>query len=185
MTGATLRFAFRSEPDPDGVERAGTDERVRPLENGLERVRLMFRSHPSEAEGELARVASGGELSRVLLALHAALGEASPPGCWILDEVDAGIGGETALRVAARLARMAGRAQVLLVTHLPAIAARAERHLRVVKEERQGRPVAGVETLAGEERVRELARMLAGEPDSPTARRHARELLALRETGER
>jgi DNA repair protein RecN (Recombination protein N) len=194
MPGAALRFAFRAEPDPDGVPATQATAsarsvaqppepgalRVRPLENGLERVRLMFQSHPAEAEGELSRIASGGELSRVLLALHAALGEASPPGCWILDEIDAGIGGETARRVAARLARMARRAQVLLVTHLPAIAARAERHLCVVKEERGGRPVASVEPLAGEARVRELARMLAGEPDSPVARRHAKELLAAR-----
>ncbi len=180
MPGASLRFAFRSEPDPLGVPAGESGGRVRPLENGLERARLMFRSHPAEAEGDIARIASGGELSRVLLALHAALGEASPPGCWILDEVDAGIGGETARRVAERLGRMAERAQVLLVTHLPVIAARAERHFCVVKEELLGRPSARVELLTGEARVRELARMLAGEPDSPTARRHARELLALR-----
>ena len=180
MPGASLRFVFRSEPDPLGVPAGESGAHVRPLENGLERARLMFQSHPAEAEGDIARIASGGELSRVLLALHAALGEASPPGCWILDEVDAGIGGETALRVAARLERMAERAQILLVTHLPVIAARAERHLCVVKEEQQGRPSARVELLTGEPRVRELARMLAGEPDSPTARRHARELLALR-----
>jgi DNA repair protein RecN (Recombination protein N) len=185
MPGAALRFSLRSEPDPEGVPAGDSGARVRPLENGLERVRLMFQSHPAEAEGELSHVASGGELSRVLLALHAALGDASPPGCWILDEVDAGIGGETARRVAARLARMAARAQVLLVTHLPVIAARAGRHLCVVKEEQQGRPSARVELLTGEPRVRELARMLAGEPDSPTARRHARELLALRGSEER
>jgi DNA repair protein RecN (Recombination protein N) len=185
MPGASLRFSFRSEPDPLGVPAGESGARVRPLENGLERARLMFQSHPAEAEGEIARIASGGELSRVLLALHAALGEASPPGCWILDEVDAGIGGETARRVAARLVRMAQRAQVLLVTHLPVIAARAERHLFVVKEELLGRPSARVELLTGEARVRELARMLAGEPDSPTARRHARELLALRGSEDR
>jgi DNA repair protein RecN (Recombination protein N) len=185
MPGASLRFAFRSEPDPMGVPAGESGARIRPLENGLERARLMFQSHPAEAEGEIARVASGGELSRVLLALHAALGEASPPGCWILDEVDAGIGGETALRVAARLERMAERAQVLLVTHLPVIAARAGRHFCVVKEDLLCRPSAKVELLTGEARVRELARMLAGEPDSPTARRHARELLALRESEER
>lgn len=184
MPSASLRFALRNEPDPLGVQVGEAGARVRPLEGGLERVRLMFRSHPSEAEGEIARIASGGEISRVLLALHAALGEASPPGCWILDEVDAGVGGETARRVAARLARMAQRAQVLLVTHLPVIAARAARHLCVVKEEQQGRPSARVELLTGELRVRELARMLAGEPDSPTARRHARELLAMRESAE-
>jgi DNA repair protein RecN (Recombination protein N) len=185
MPGASLRFAFRSEPDPQGVPAGESGARVRPLENGLERARLMFQSHPAEAEGDIARIASGGELSRVLLALHAALGEASPPGCWILDEVDAGIGGETARRVATRLARMAERAQVLLVTHVPVIAARAARHLCVVKEEILGRPSARVELLTGEVRVRELARMLAGEPDSPTARRHARELLALRGSEER
>ncbi len=212
MPGASLRYAFSREPDPDGVvagvpagvpagssagsscgvggeagaataaETAG--ERVRPFENGLERARLLFRSHPAEAEGELSRTASGGELSRVLLALHATLGEMSPPGCWILDEVDAGIGGETARRLAARLVRMATRAQVLLVTHLPVIAARAERQLCVLKEERAGRPFVRVDPLHGEPRVRELARMLSGEPDSATARKHARELLAAgEETG--
>lgn len=179
MPGATLRFDLEWEEDEEGVPRGGPggERRVRPFESGLERVRPRFRPHPSEAEGDLARVASGGEFSRLLLAIHAALGASSPPGCWVLDEVDAGIGGETAGRVAVMLAGMARHAQVLLVTHLPAIAARGDRQVRVVKSERAGRPAVELQAVEGEERVRELARMLAGESDSETARRHARELL--------
>jgi DNA repair protein RecN (Recombination protein N) len=179
MKGATLRFELEREEDPEGVpwESPGGETRVRAFEWGLERVRPRFRPHPSEAEGDLARIASGGEFSRLLLAIHAALGEASPPGCWVLDEVDSGIGGETASRVAGMLAGMARHAQVLLVTHLPVIAARAERQIRVVKTERSGRPAVDLRAIEGEERVRELARMLSGEPDSATARRHAQELL--------
>jgi DNA repair protein RecN (Recombination protein N) len=176
MAGASLAFSFHSEPDEEGV-RLGEDL-VRPLENGLEACRLLFRSHPSEAEGELSRVASGGELSRILLSIHAALGEAGPPGCWVLDEIDQGIGGDTANRVGERLARMSRRAQVLLVTHLPAIAARADRQFRVIKEEAGGRPVARVAALDQDARLSELARMLSGAETSAIARRHAEELLA-------
>jgi DNA repair protein RecN (Recombination protein N) len=175
LPGASLEFRFGSEQDGEGVLLGGVP--VRPLENGLERTTLLFRSHPGEAEGELGRIASGGELSRVLLGLHVALGEAGPPGCWVLDEIDQGIGGETAIRVAERLERMARRAQVLLVTHLPAIAARAERHLLVRKREVEGRATAEVEALPEEARVTELARMLSGRGSSEIARRHARELL--------
>ncbi len=180
MKDASLAFRFRREEDPDGVPDLTAPEApgIRAFENGLERMSLLFRSHPAEPEGELARIASGGELSRVLLSIHAALGEAAPPGCWILDEVDAGIGGETAGRIGRRLQRMADHAQVLLVTHSAAIAARAERHLRVVKEEKDGRPSVRVEVLAGEERLGEIARMLSGDPGSAIARRHARELLS-------
>lgn len=183
MAGAALTFLFRRESDPEGVPLPeGADpgsglRRVRPLEGGLERVSLQFRSHPSEPSGELGKIASGGELSRILLAIHAALGENGPPGCWVLDEVDQGIGGETARRVGERLAIMARHAQVLLVTHLPAIAAQADRHFRVVKEEVRGRPSARVEGVAGEDRLGELARMLSGDAGSSIARKHARELL--------
>ena len=178
MRGASVRFGFERETDPEGVPSSDVGgARVQPLGGGLERVRLMFRSHPTEAEGGLGRIASGGELSRVLLALHAALGAAAPPGCWVLDEIDAGIGGETANRLAARLSSMARRAQVLLVTHLPLIAARADRQYRVVKSESTGRPCAAVSSLDGPERIAELARMLSGDATSATARRHAWELL--------
>jgi DNA repair protein RecN (Recombination protein N) len=203
MDGAALRFNFSREPDQFGTDAVAMNGaasaqafvasdpeaatsipagpstvRVRPLEGGLERISLFFRSHPAELEGELGRIASGGELSRVLLAIHAALGETGPPGCWILDEVDQGIGGETALRVGERLAAMAGHAQVLLVTHLPAIAARADRHFRVAKVEEKGRPAVRVGPVEGDDRLTELARMLSGDGRSEIARRHARELLS-------
>ncbi len=168
MKGASLAFDFaRGEPQ------AG----------GLDRVSLRFRSHPSEAWGNLARVASGGELSRVLLSLEStATGRSLRPNVWVFDEIDAGIGGETAKKVAEHLATLAQGAQVLLVTHLPVIAARADRQLRVRKLERAGRPHGEVSPVEREERLGELARMLSGDEGSAIARRHAQDLLAASKT---
>jgi DNA repair protein RecN (Recombination protein N) len=176
MAGAELRFEFRREESPDGARPSSGGSAVRPLEGGLDHIALRFRSHPSLPLGDLGRTASGGELSRVLLALHSTAGETATPGSWIFDEIDAGIGGETAVRVGERLGILAERTQVLLVTHLPVIAARAHRHFRIVKEEHGGRPRARVELLEEEDRLRELARMLSGDDRSEVARRHAREL---------
>lgn len=176
MPGAELRFEFRREEGEPGVRGEPNSPSIRPLEGGLDHIALRFRSHRSLELGDLARTASGGELSRVLLALHSAAGEAAMPGSWVFDEIDAGLGGETAVRVAERLAHLAQRTQVLLVTHLPVIAARAQRHFRIVKEEHRGRPRARVELLSEEDRLRELARMLSGDDRSEVARRHAREL---------
>lgn len=176
MPGAELRFEFRREESAQGVRSNPTQPAIRPLEGGLDHITLKFRSHPSLDFGDLGRTASGGELSRVLLALHSVAGDAAMPGSWIFDEIDAGIGGETAVRVGERLTELAERTQVLLVTHLPVIAARANRHFRIVKEEHRGRPLARVELLEENDRLRELARMLSGDDRSEVARRHAREL---------
>ncbi len=140
-----------------------------PGPEGLERVRFLFSAHPLLPPGPLSG-ASGGELARIALALALLTGAEAPTV--VLDEVDAGLGGETAWRVAERLARLAQGRQVLVVTHLPQIAARAHRHLRVAQEEGRVR----VEALEGEERVRELARLLSGEY-TPEALAHARALL--------
>jgi DNA repair protein RecN (Recombination protein N) len=120
-------------------------------------------------------VASGGELSRATLALRLEL-TAGPPSL-VFDEVDAGIGGETAWAVATSLASLANRHQILVVTHLPQVAAFAHRQLRVAKAVDAGATTATVTTLDDEARLEELARMLSGQPDSEVGRQHALDLL--------
>ena len=129
------------------------------------------------------KVASGGELSRLALALHLVQGTGGDVGTMIFDEVDAGVGGETAQTVGRALGELAGSGdvQVLVVTHLPQVAAFSDDHLRVEKRESGGRTIAEVTRLDRSDRVEELSRMLAGLPDSEVAQEHARELLALAE----
>ena len=150
-------------------------------EGGLEQVEFRIAS-PGHEHRAISRVASGGELSRIALALRLAAGAASEPAStMIFDEVDAGVGGEAARAVGQHLADLARRAgiQVLVVTHLPQVAAFADRHQRVRKDLVQGVTTATVELLEGAERVEELSRMLAGLPDSDRAREHAQELLEM------
>ena len=141
-----------------------------------EDVAFLLGANPGEAVLPLAKVASGGELARAMLALRLVLVEAPPT--IVFDEVDAGIGGEAALAVGRSLAEVASRHQVLVVTHLAQVAAYAGHQIAVRKDVTGGRTVAVAERLDGEGRVVELARMLSGQPGSPTARRHAEELLA-------
>jgi DNA repair protein RecN (Recombination protein N) len=126
------------------------------------------------------KVASGGELARIALALHLVTVSTAAPTT-VFDEVDAGLGGEAAQSVGRALAGLATRShsQVLVVTHLPQVAAFAAHHVRVVKTAKSGRAAATVEPVAGEDRVVELSRMLAGMPRSERAREHALELLEL------
>lgn len=127
----------------------------------------------------LAKGASGGELSRVMLALEVVLAGTSTVPTLVFDEVDAGIGGKAAVEVGRRLSALARNAQVIAVTHLPQVAAFADRHYRVVKSDDGTVTTSGVSVLDAEERVEELARMLAGLEGSATAEAHARELLEL------
>ncbi|HET9490400.1 MAG TPA: DNA repair protein RecN [Methylomirabilota bacterium] len=147
---------------------------------GLDRVEFEFSANPGEDPRPLARIASGGELSRTMLALHAVIAGAERVPTMIFDEIDAGIGGQMAAVVADKLAVAARGRQVLCVTHLPQIAARAAHHLGVVKAVRAGRSRAAVHVLTGSDRVEEIARMLGGTAPSGTVRRHARELLGAR-----
>jgi DNA repair protein RecN (Recombination protein N) len=124
----------------------------------------------------LAKVASGGELARAMLAARLVLSDA--PATLVFDEVDAGVGGEAALAVGQALAELAGRHQVLVVTHLPQVAAFADHQVAVTKDEVGGRTVASARAVRGGERVVELSRMLSGQPGSEAARGHAEELLA-------
>ncbi|WP_217924269.1 hypothetical protein [Miltoncostaea oceani] len=141
---------------------------------------IWLRANPGLPEAPLAATASGGELSRVLLALHgiAAAGDAA---AWVLDEVDAGIGGVTATAVASRLRSFAEGRQVIVITHLPQVAAMADAHYRLVKGlDGDGRATTRIEPVEGDELVAELCRMLGAAPGDAGARRHAEELLARR-----
>ncbi len=145
---------------------------------GAERVRFAACTNPGQPPGPLDRIASGGELARFMLALEVVLARVHPVPTLIFDEVDAGIGGATADAVGERLSRLARERQVLVVTHAPQIAARADHHLRVVKRESGSGVRVEVRPLAPEERREELARMLAGARITEAARAAADSLLA-------
>jgi len=141
---------------------------------------IWLRANPGLPEAPLAATASGGELSRVLLALHG-LAAAADDATWVLDEVDAGIGGVTATAVGARLRDFARGRQVVVITHLPQVAAMADAHYRLVKGlDEGGRATTRIEPVEGDELVAELCRMLGAGPEDEGARRHAEELLARR-----
>jgi DNA repair protein RecN (Recombination protein N) len=144
---------------------------------GSETAELLLSPNPGEDLRPLARIASGGELSRVLLAVKRVLSETDPVDAYLFDEVDAGIGGATADAVGKALAAVARRRQVICITHLPQIAVFAQRHLTVEKQVVKGRTQSRVAAVEGEERVRELARLLSGKT-TEVALTHARELLS-------
>jgi DNA repair protein RecN (Recombination protein N) len=181
---AAARLAPRVERElrDVGMERARFEVQVGPLPEaggtGRDRVEFRLSTNPGEEMRPLARVVSGGELSRTMLVLTSVLAADDRIATTVFDEVDAGIGGRIADRVGQKLAEAGRRRQVLCVTHLAPIAARATAHLRVSKSVRAGRTRTVIDALQGEERVEEIARMLGGETVSDTARRHARELLA-------
>jgi DNA repair protein RecN (Recombination protein N) len=145
---------------------------------GVDDVELRLRAHPGAPPLPVHKGASGGELSRVMLALEVVLSHADPVPTLVFDEVDAGVGGRAAVEVGRRLARLARSHQVIVVTHLPQVAAFADRHLVVDKTSGGGLTRSGVRTLDSADRVVELARMLAGMDDTDTGRAHAEELLA-------
>ena len=144
---------------------------------GAERVGYEIATNPGQEPGPLARIASGGELARVMLALKVVLAGANSTPCLVFDEVDTGIGGATADAVGERLARLGASAQVLVVTHAPQVAARADHHWRVEKKVRAGRAVVSVTPLSHDERREEIARMLAGARITEAARAAADSLI--------
>ena len=148
----------------------------RPTTTGYESVQFLVQLNTGMEERPLARVASGGELSRLTLALKVVLARHDAVPTMVFDEVDQGIGGEVGGQVADALAEVGKRHQVLVITHLPQIAARADRHLVVSKRAKGGIATSDVAWIHGEDRVGELARML-GDPDAETARRHALAML--------
>ena len=147
--------------------------------NGAEDVEFRVALNVGHDMRPLARVASGGELSRVMLALKTILARLDHVPTLVFDEVDAGIGGKVGQQVGEMLRKVAGSHQVFAITHLPQIAARAHRHVLVTKGARAGVTAADVRTLDDAERVPEIARMLGGDPESETSRAHAAELLSV------
>jgi DNA repair protein RecN (Recombination protein N) len=146
--------------------------------HGGDDVTLLLAPHAGAEPRPLAKGASGGELSRVMLAVEVVLAGSDTVPTFVFDEVDAGVGGKAAVEIGRRLAALSRQAQVLVVTHLPQVAAFADRHLVVVKSDDGRVTRSGVHRLGDSERVRELARMLAGQEDSSSAQAHAEELLA-------
>ena len=159
------KMAFRVEfvPSPPGP-------------SGAERVEFVIRPNPGEPELPVRRYASGGELSRIMLAIRLAQERIEPGATYIFDEVDAGIGGETATAVGAKLRELGERNQVLTITHLPQIASEAGTHVVVTKEEAGGRTITRIRRVEGDERLKEMARMLSGRIDEASLA-HASELL--------
>lgn len=163
LDGGRFRVALQplDEPGPHGAERV----------EFLVSVNVGFEPRP------LKDVASGGELSRVMLALKTILARVDAVPTLVFDEIDAGIGGRIAVKIGAKLKNVAAHHQVFAITHLPQIASRADHHLLVLKGEAKGMSRTALEELDGDDRVRELARMLGGDPESETSLDHARELL--------
>ena len=149
---------------------------VEPGPSGAERVEFAIRPNPGEPELPVRRYASGGELSRIMLAIRLAQERVEPGATYVFDEVDAGIGGETATAVGAKLRVLGERNQVLTITHLPQIASEAASHVVVAKEESDGRTITRITRVEGEARLKEMARMLSGRVDQASLA-HASELL--------
>ena len=168
MKSARVSFSIESHPADPGPE-------------GADDVTLLLAAHPGAPARPVHRGASGGELSRVMLAIEVVFAGADPVPVMVFDEVDAGVGGQAAGEIGKRLARLARDHQVVVVTHLAQVAAFADTHLVVDKSPDAGAGVTAtdIRAVAGEDRVRELARMLSGLTDSDTGQAHARELLAV------
>jgi len=147
--------------------------------NGIDEISILFSAHSGGTPLALNKVASGGELSRVMLALEVVIAEAEPIGTYIFDEVDAGVGGKAAIEVGRRLSKLSKSAQVIVITHLAQVAAWADNHLVVKKSENGLVTQSDVMEVRATDRKIEIARMLSGQEDSQTAQEHAGELLAI------
>lgn len=176
MGKAVVQVALGRRPDPGGLSLDEGVDPVRFSRHGVDDVEILMAASPGAAARSVARAASGGELSRVMLALEVVTGSGDVP-TFVFDEVDAGVGGKAALDVGARLAALASSAQVIVVTHLAQVAAYADRHLVVRRSDDGHITASAVAVVSGQERLRELARMMAGVEDSDVAIEHARELL--------
>ncbi|SDH21313.1 DNA replication and repair protein RecN [Leifsonia sp. 98AMF] len=156
----------RDDADPQAYTASGRDQ-----------VAILLQPHPGAEPRPLGKGASGGELSRVMLAIEVVIAGSDPVPTFIFDEVDAGVGGASAIEIGRRLARLAETAQVIVVTHLAQVAAFATNHLTVVKGSDGAVTESSVRRLDGDERIAEMARLLSGLPDSESGLAHARELV--------
>jgi DNA repair protein RecN (Recombination protein N) len=145
---------------------------------GFDEVNFYLQTHKDVPLVSIAKGASGGELSRVALAIEVVIAAKEEIGTYIFDEVDAGVGGKAAIEVGRRLKALSKIAQVIVVTHLPQVAAWADTHFAVSKDESGSVSLSQIRKISDNERIEEIARMLAGHEDSISARKHAEELLA-------
>jgi DNA repair protein RecN (Recombination protein N) len=161
----------------DVSQREGTDATQRSGPYGFDNIEFMISPNPGEPMRPLARIASGGELSRVMLALKTVLADADEAGTLIFDEIDTGIGGEVALAVGGHLKELSAKRQILCITHLASIAVRADNQMKIEKSSESGKTVTRAFQVAGRARIEEIARMLAGDGYSAASIQHAEELL--------
>jgi DNA repair protein RecN (Recombination protein N) len=169
MRNAVFRIAFQ--------RRVGDSGKPICTPYGLDQIEFLLAANAGEAPKLLRETASGGELSRVMLALKSILSEADKIPILIFDEIDTGIGGEIGLALGKYLKGLSKTKQVLCITHLASIASFADHHLRVEKKESGGRTTTEVSAIDGDERVREVARMLSGQAVTETSLQHAQELI--------
>ncbi|HWB67561.1 MAG TPA: DNA repair protein RecN [Mycobacteriales bacterium] len=177
MPHSAVQVSIGRRDDVHGIVVDGASVAFGPA--GVDDVEFRLVAHDGAPARALHRGASGGELSRVMLALEIVLAGADPVPTFVFDEVDAGVGGRAAVEVGRRLAALAASAQVLVVTHLPQVAAFADHHVVVAKPDRAGPTSSAAAPVDGELRLRELSRMLGGQEDSELARGHAEELLGI------
>ncbi|MDP2807133.1 MAG: DNA repair protein RecN, partial [bacterium] len=176
MEKAVFKVQSLQTEDSQGlVEIKGKN--VRTESHGIDQVSFLISPNPGEDPKPLARIASGGEISRVMLAIKTILAESDAVPVLVFDEIDAGIGGRVAEAVGKKLKEIGQKRQVLCITHLPQIAALGDSHYVVSKQENKGRTITNVEKLDQKQRVDELARMLGGSKVTETAMDHAREML--------
>ncbi|HEX2705846.1 MAG TPA: hypothetical protein VHM65_08810, partial [Candidatus Lustribacter sp.] len=178
MTSAAVNVAVRQRPDREGLSVGG--EPVRATRTGIDDVEIELRANSGDTPRSVAKAASGGELSRVMLAIEvvcSAGGADAAVPTMVFDEVDAGVGGRAALSVGARLAELARHTQVIVVTHLAQVAAFGDQHLVVRKGDDGSVTSSSVTRVAGDARLRELARMMSGDDHSEAGLVHAAELL--------
>lgn len=170
MSGTRFNVALALRPGTDAIQKSGP--------YGFDTIEFLISANAGESLRPLARIASGGELSRVMLALKTVLTAADETGTLIFDEIDTGIGGEVALAVGAHLKELAQTKQVLCITHLASIAAHADHHIKIEKKTEAERTVTSATGIEGRRRVEEVARMLAGDGYSDASIRHAEELIS-------
>ncbi|TFB74819.1 DNA repair protein RecN [Cryobacterium glaciale] len=183
--GARVTAELGALAMPDAVLHVQVESAPEFTVTGSDLVRLLLQPHAGAEPRALARGASGGELSRVMLAIEVVINATDPVPTFVFDEIDAGVGGAAAIEIGRRLARLAETAQVIVVTHLAQVAAFAGNHLSVVKDSDGSVTASSVRQLRGDDRAAEMARLLSGLPDSKSGLEHARELLDLAQSTSR
>jgi len=175
MKDTQFSVAFKDLRDEDGIPAQTTMEDMRP--DGLDRIEFMISPNPGEELRPLSKIASGGELSRIMLAIRTILSRSASVESIVFDEVDAGISGATAEVVGEKIASLALYHQIVCITHLPQIASQGPTHFVVRKQVMDGRTEAAISELGPDARVQEIARLLGGREITPRGLAHAREML--------